>query len=117
MLNRMLDGKVKSRWEGDRSREEHAGLGMLPQQLFLKLLCLERKRAERSGRRFVLMLLDPGRLLQSAKARVMQNVVLAISQSTRDTDLKGWYKDGAIVGVIFTEVVGGADKEIGIAHV
>jgi lipopolysaccharide/colanic/teichoic acid biosynthesis glycosyltransferase len=85
---------------------------MLPQQLFLKLLCLERKRAERSGRRFVLMLLEPGRLLQSAKAPIMQNVMLAISQSTRDTDLKGWYKDGAIVGVIFTEVGGGADEAV-----
>jgi lipopolysaccharide/colanic/teichoic acid biosynthesis glycosyltransferase len=110
----MLGLKVKSLWEGDRSkiREEYAGLGMLNQQLFLKLLCLERKRAERSGRRFVLMLLDPGKLLQSAKARTMQNVMLAISQSTRDTDLKGWYKDGAVVGVIFTEVGGGADKGV-----
>ena len=112
MLNRMLGLKVKSRSEGSRSREESSGLGMLPQQLFLKLVCLERKRAERSGRRFVLMLLEPGRLLQSAKAPIMQNVMLAISQSTRDTDLKGWYKDGAIVGVIFTEVGGGADEAV-----
>jgi len=85
---------------------------MLPQQLFLKLLCLERKRAERSGRHFVLMLLDPGNLLKSAEAQAIRNVMMAISRSTRDTDLKGWYKDGSIVGVIFTEVSGTEDETI-----
>jgi lipopolysaccharide/colanic/teichoic acid biosynthesis glycosyltransferase len=85
---------------------------MLPQKLFMKLLCLERKRTERSERRFVLMLLDAGNLFKQAKAPVMPNLVSAISQSTRDTDLMGWYTEGAIIGVIFTEIAGNEDKAI-----
>ena len=114
VLHNMLGVKIRGRSENQRSalREEDSGLGMLPQQLFVKLLCLERRRTERSGRRFVLMLLDPGNLLKSADSRVMQNLLSAISQSTRDTDLKGWYKDGSIIGVIFTEVAGAEDKSI-----
>ena len=85
---------------------------MLPEDLFKSLLWVERKRTERSGRRFVLLLLDTGNLLKAAKARVMPNLLSAISQATRDTDLKGWYEDGSIVGVIFTEVGNAEDKSV-----
>jgi lipopolysaccharide/colanic/teichoic acid biosynthesis glycosyltransferase len=108
----MLGLNTKPRPEKQLSvlREEPAGVGMLPQELFLKLLCLERKRTERSGRRFVLMCLDTGNLLKGANAPVMTNLLPAIAQSTRDTDLKGWYRDGSVIGVIFTEVGGAEDK-------
>jgi len=114
VLNRMLGLKVTTRSERrlSTSPEEYSSLGMLPQHLFIKLLCLERKRTERSGKRFVLMLLDPGNLLKPCHARVMSSLLSAVSQSTRDTDLKGWYKDGAIIGVIFTEIGGTEDKAI-----
>ena len=49
-------------------KEGSSGLGMLPVELFLEMLCIERKRTERSGRKFVLMLLDPGALLQAGAA-------------------------------------------------
>ena len=93
-------------------REDRSGLGLLPQDLFMKLLCLERKRTERSGRRFVLMLLDPGSLLKSGKAHVMANLLSAISRSTRDTDITGWYRNESIIGVIFTELGDAADNSI-----
>lgn len=93
-------------------REESIALGLLPQNLFLKLLCLERKRTERSGRRFVLMLLDTGNLLQAPKTPVLANLMSALTQSTRDTDLKGWYKAGSVVGVIFTEIGSAEDNSI-----
>jgi lipopolysaccharide/colanic/teichoic acid biosynthesis glycosyltransferase len=110
----MLGLKANPRPEKQLSvmREETAGFGMLPQELFMKLLCLERKRTERSGRRFVLMLLDPGNLLKAAKSPVMASLLAAIAQSTRDTDLKGWYREGSVIGVIFTEVGGAEDKSI-----
>src|ERR1022692_243454 len=38
---------------------------LLAQELFVKQLALERARTERSGRRFVLMLLDPSRLARN----------------------------------------------------
>jgi lipopolysaccharide/colanic/teichoic acid biosynthesis glycosyltransferase len=91
---------------------EESGFGMLSQELFLKLLCLERKRTERSGRRFALMLLDTGNLLKAAKTPLLANILSAISQSIRDTDLKGWYKAGSVIGVIFTEIGNAEDKPI-----
>jgi lipopolysaccharide/colanic/teichoic acid biosynthesis glycosyltransferase len=112
VLNKMLGLKPNPRSEKQLSvmREEPASVGMLQQELFLKLLCLERKRTERSGRRFVLLLLDTGNLLKTAKAPVVANLMSAIAQSTRDTDLKGWYRDGSVIGVIFTEVGAAEDK-------
>ncbi len=74
---------------------------LLPRSLFIKLLCLERKRAERSGRGFVLMLLDaPGLTRHRDVAEKIQN---ALTRCTRDTDVKGWYKESTTIGVIFTD--------------
>jgi exopolysaccharide biosynthesis polyprenyl glycosylphosphotransferase len=84
---------------------------MLSQDLFMKMLCLERKRTERSGRRFLLMLLDPGKLLRDDSGqKILPRLLSAISQSVRDTDLIGWYEDAATIGVIFTEVGNAEDK-------
>jgi lipopolysaccharide/colanic/teichoic acid biosynthesis glycosyltransferase len=114
VLKNMLGLKERPRSENHIAlrREDHSGLGLLSQDVFMKMLCLERKRTERSGRRFVLMLLDPGSLLKSGKARVMSTLLSAISQSTRDTDITGWYKNGAVIGVIFTELGDAADNSI-----
>ena len=35
---------------------------------------------------------------------VISKVVAAVGQSTRDTDLAGWYEDKSTIGIIFTEV-------------
>jgi lipopolysaccharide/colanic/teichoic acid biosynthesis glycosyltransferase len=87
-------------------RRTTADLGMLPEGLFIKVLRLERKRTERSGRRFVLMLVDPGHLLKSHKGTAQARLLSAVSVSSRDTDVKGWYKQDSIIGVIFTEIAG-----------
>jgi len=110
MLGLKADPHVVSQLSA--TRRESSGFGMLPQDLFVRLLCLERKRAERSGRRFVLMVVETGSLLNSAKAPVMANLLAAIMQSVRDTDLVGWYKENAIIGVIFTELGGAEDKTV-----
>jgi lipopolysaccharide/colanic/teichoic acid biosynthesis glycosyltransferase len=111
VLNKMLGLKPNLPREDRRSSlpEETAGLGMLPESLFMKLLCLERKRTERSGRRFVLLLLDTGSLFAGPSKRFLPDLIAAIDESTRDTDLKGWYKSGSVIGVIFTEI--GDDEE------
>jgi lipopolysaccharide/colanic/teichoic acid biosynthesis glycosyltransferase len=73
------------------------------------MLRLERKRTERSNRRFVLMLLDACSLLKSDESREnFHKVIDVLAHSIRETDIKGWYKDHSVIGVIFTEV-GGAD--------
>jgi lipopolysaccharide/colanic/teichoic acid biosynthesis glycosyltransferase len=112
VLNNMPGQTLSPRSENLKvKRAERSGLGLLPQNLFMKMLCLERKRTERSGRRFVLMLLDPGSLLKS-DPRIVATLLTVVSQSTRDTDLVGWYEDGAVIGVIFTEIGGGEVKSV-----
>lgn len=80
----------------------HAGL--FPQELFLQILCLERKRADRSGRPFVLMLLRLGISAKEGKEELLSNVVRTLVCSTRETDVKGWYDSDSTIGVIFTEL-------------
>jgi len=73
------------------------------------VLRLERKRTERSHRRFVLMLLDACGLLKTNDSHESFHTVIdVLSRSIRETDIKGWYKDNSVMGVIFTEV-GAAD--------
>jgi lipopolysaccharide/colanic/teichoic acid biosynthesis glycosyltransferase len=67
------------------------------------MLCIERNRAERSGRRFVLMVLEPEAGRQHSFG-LMNKVSKSLVRATRDTDIKGWYQDGIAVGVIFTEI-------------
>ncbi len=93
--------------EGSRTTSLHQEI--LGEKTFQNLLRLERKRAERSGRRFVLMLLEPGRLLANpAKRDAFNKLVSALLRTTRETDYRGWYEDKAIFGIIFTEVSNGA---------
>ena len=79
--------------------------GVLPEASFQALLMLERRRAERSRKPFVLMLLDASTLQADTQAEgFLQEVTSTLTSSTRETDLIGWYKQGEILGVIFTEV-------------
>ena len=87
--------------------------GLLPPYLFMRTLTLERKRAERSGRSFVLMIVHPGRLLENGNKEQALAKLLGALHFVRDTDVTGWYNDGAI-GVIFTEI--GAAGEKSAAH-
>jgi exopolysaccharide biosynthesis polyprenyl glycosylphosphotransferase len=76
---------------------------------FLRMLFLERKRSERSERPFVLMLLECTRLLRHGDHSVFERVQSALVNSTRDTDVKGWYEEHSTIGVIFTELGSEAD--------
>lgn len=77
---------------------------------FLNLLCYERKRAERSGRQIVLMLLNIGNTLdRGERVRLIKKIVQVLYSSTRDIDIKGWYRHDTEIGIIFTEL-NGTDK-------
>ncbi|MGH9681766.1 MAG: sugar transferase [Candidatus Acidiferrales bacterium] len=81
------------------SRDESA----LAESAFHTLLTHERRRAERSRKPFVLMLLDAS-LEDGDEADILKQAVEIILATKRETDLVGWYKSGLILGVIFTEV-------------
>ncbi len=77
-----------------------------PEDHFQNMLINERKRTERFGRPFMLILLDVGRLLgegSKEKPAVLQNLAFALNSSTREIDMKGWYLFGSLVGIICPE--------------
>ena len=86
---------------------------LFSEELFTKLLCLERKRSERSRKPFVLMLVNPGKLLQTDRPeRVLERIIAALMLSTRETDVRGWYREGSVIGVIFTEFGSAGTKAV-----
>jgi len=86
-------------------RAENGRFALEPEEMFRKVLSLERKRSERSRQRFVLMLLHAGQLLHGeGRGAVLGSIIKALSVSTRETDLHGWYEEDKVVGVICTEV-------------
>ena len=80
-------------------------INRLEEDTFHTMLALERRRAERSRKPFVLMLLDATALFQNGNSnRLLEQLTSAALACSRETDLIGWYKKGTILGVIFTEV-------------
>jgi lipopolysaccharide/colanic/teichoic acid biosynthesis glycosyltransferase len=76
---------------------------VLNEGIFKRMIAVERKRTERSGEPFLLMLLEAGNpqsLERNEKA--LNSILSVLPLSIRDTDIIGWYKDRTTVGVMFT---------------
>jgi hypothetical protein len=82
---------------------QRASLG---EPAFHRLISLERRRAERSRKSFLLVLVDAGR----RPFDVSEKPLAALMPMTRETDIVGWYKEGTIAGVLFTEI---AEDDLG----
>ncbi len=79
--------------------------GVLAEATFHALLTHERRRAERSRKPFVLMLLElHAQHAKSVSSAFSERVKAAIAGATRETDLIGWYEEGRILAVIFAEL-------------
>ncbi len=99
---------LRLRISSNRRRHE-----VLAEDVFRRIFCWERKRAERSGRCFLLMLVQVEGILQANQSeRALSEIASALNSSTRETDLAGWYREGAILGVIFTEIREGNRKAL-----
>jgi exopolysaccharide biosynthesis polyprenyl glycosylphosphotransferase len=69
------------------------------------MITLERKRSERSRKPFMVLLLDIGENRPSEKdGKILEKIFSALSLSTRETDITGWYANDCVVGVMFTEI-------------
>jgi hypothetical protein len=79
----------------------------LPQSGFHRMICLEERRAERSRKSILLMLLDVNGLALGQKESffVNQKMISVLSPITRETDFMGWYKENSVVGLVFTEII------------
>jgi hypothetical protein len=90
---------------GDLVRLFPGGQGFHPEAGFGRLLYLERKRTERSRRPFLLLLLNVESLIpDSGNEDFIRNLQTALSSSVRETDIKGWYEQGRVTGIILTEL-------------
>ena len=69
---------------------------------FWSILVWECKRAQRSGKLFALMLLDASEF--SAKSADSKRIPRFLLAWIRETDLLGWYENGTVLGLIFTDI-------------
>jgi hypothetical protein len=79
------------------------------EEYFQRMLILERLRSEQSGKPFMLILLDIGKLLKgkrTEKAFVLRRLISVLNSSTCAIDLKGWYMLDSIIGIICQDVQG-----------
>src|SRR6476660_9915479 len=78
---------------------------MLDEGTFHHTICLERKRAERSRRSFLLVLLDLRTVLANdSNERILHTILSSLWRATRETDVAGWHKSGAVLGIMFMDV-------------
>lgn len=70
------------------------------------MIAVERKRTERSASPFLLMLLEGGEQhTQERNGELLSKVIAALLAATRETDIIGWHKNQACLGVLFTQMV------------
>jgi lipopolysaccharide/colanic/teichoic acid biosynthesis glycosyltransferase len=94
--------------------------GLISEESFKTMVEVERKRSDRSGKPFLVMLLDLNSIVNEkerylgGRNSIMQffnKVVKTITVETRDIDIKGWYETGKSIGILFTEITPeGKDK-------
>jgi lipopolysaccharide/colanic/teichoic acid biosynthesis glycosyltransferase len=77
--------------------------GFYMERYFNNLLIVERKRSERSRKHFLLMLIDISKVAANGQSSFIRKLSNVLEISSRDIDIKGWYKNKKILGIIFTE--------------
>ncbi len=88
-----------------RPKNPAASSEVLTEEIFRRMISLERKRSERTQRPFVLLLMDTGRNLPTEKnGRILLEILSALQTATRETDVMGWYEANSVVGVMYTEI-------------
>jgi hypothetical protein len=78
------------------------GNGFCDEFLFNRMLGLERKRAERSRKPFILILIDITGLMNAGPPGGVDKLQKALSTGFRETDFLGWYRRGSVIGIVFT---------------
>lgn len=98
LLNSIDEATARSLFSGsagERSAFDEAA--------FRRMLAIERKRTERSGKPFLLMLLGVGNLQHAEKnGKALDSILSALLSCTRETDVVGWYRERSTIGTLFT---------------
>lgn len=78
---------------------------VISEKAFKRTIAIERKRSERSKEPFLLMLVE---LRQDSGTvhthQVLDRVASVLVGASRDTDIVGWYRERATLGVMFTSL-------------
>jgi len=75
------------------------------ESLFQHMLRIERQRTERSKRPFLLALLELTNLASGPSFnKNFEKIKSALTSALRETDIRGWYENDHVVGIIFTEM-------------
>jgi lipopolysaccharide/colanic/teichoic acid biosynthesis glycosyltransferase len=92
---------------------------LVTEEWFARALSLERKRTERSRKPFVLALMNLEGVegLNGNKDRYVHQVVSAVASFTRETDITGWYRNGSVLGTIFTELGASQHPSVSVASI
>lgn len=86
---------------------------VLSEDVFHRMISRERKRTERSHRPILLMLLDMGEGMSAYNGdSCLRKILSVLSETSRDTDVVGWYKEALVVGAMFTDFEAGEKKHI-----
>ena len=78
----------------------HADCAWYCKEAFQEVIRREAVRSSRSGRSPLLLLFD---VSVWESTQMTRKVTSVLSSSTREIDVKGWYTDGAIIGILFAE--------------
>ena len=90
----------------DNNADEVSIRMILSEEAFMSMLYLERRRAERAQKRYVLLLVDvKDAISDKQKIRTVQKITRTICSVTRETDIIGWYVHDHILGVIATTFI------------
>src|SRR6476661_4015205 len=74
--------------------------GALNEETFHAMLTRERRRAERSRKPIVLILIDSHAAGKSVSGTAyLERLTSVVSDATRETDILGWYEEDLILGV------------------
>lgn len=106
-MNLMENHDVYLRRESKRGTAKNVFRGkedFYEESQFNEMLNLEKKRSQRSMRPLMLMRLDISGLMGTNPADVRRKLQQALASGIRETDVLGWYKRGAIAGIVFTEL-------------
>lgn len=86
---------------------------LLKEDAFVSMLYLERRRTERTQKRFVLVLVDVTWVMaEGPQSQILQKIAAGACELTRETDVVGWYVEKSVIGIIGTELGDATPKVI-----
>jgi hypothetical protein len=80
------------------------GNGFCNELQFNRMFRLERKRAKRSAKPFILILIHVTGLMNSCPPGGADKLQKTLSSAFRETDFLGWYRRESVIGIVFTEL-------------